>query len=163
MVRKEWNVRDREQAVNNVLPISDETVYDIVEKRAVLSGVRTPNSAKVSEDGKPLPSPSKMRHKTKMLHGMRKFFEVSLANAGFDDKWLDMIEGHKLQGLRDNYYRPDDPDDLVLHGTVSMDGRNRKPGFLEVMSELTINDEARPEREVHVLKTETSRLASKST
>jgi hypothetical protein len=77
-----------------------------------------------------------------MIHGMRKYFEVTLSDAGFDKKWLDMIEGHKLSGLRDDYYRPAYPNDIVLLGTATSDGKNKKAGFLELMGEITISDEA---------------------
>jgi hypothetical protein len=63
----------------------------------------------------------RVRHPQKLLHGIRKFFETTLLDAGFDDNWLDMIEGHKLKGLRENYYRP--KDDTVLVGVASADGK----------------------------------------
>ena len=152
LIRKEWDIRDRESAVKNALPVDDDTTYKMMEKRAVVTGVRVPHKHA------PGTHRGKHRHKNKLLHGMRKYFEVTLLDAGFDEKWLDMVEGHKLEGLRDNYYRPANAKDVILYGSINMDGKNRKPGFLELMGELTISDEARLERRVKVLEGENSRI-----
>lgn len=169
LVRRQWNTRNRQDA-STPLPMNEDSIFDAVHARAVLTGVRSPhkelapsddNNHKLDDGGGMVarsPSKNRYRHKNKLVHGMRKYFEVTLLDAGFDEKWLDMIEGHKLTGLRDNYYRPAKPDETILRGTMTQDGRNHKPGFLELMGELIISDESRLERRVKVLEGENNRL-----
>ena len=132
--RLEWDVENG-RGVEIPERITTVTIDSALKQVVVDAGLRIPVKVKsVSHAGR-------VRHPQKLLHGIRKFFETTLVDASFDDNWLDMIEGHKMKGLRENYYRP--KDDTVLVGVASADGKIRKPGYLDLMRELVISDEER--------------------
>lgn len=132
--RLEWDVENG-KGVETPQRITTVTIDSALKQVVVDAGLRTPVKVKsVSYAGR-------VRHPQKLLHGIRKFFETVMLDAGFDDNWLDMIEGHKMKGLRENYYRP--KDDTVLLGVASPDGKIRKPGYVDLMRELVISDEER--------------------
>ena len=140
--RLEWDVENG-NGVDTPQRITTVTIDAAVKQVVVDAGLRTPVKVKS------LAHAGRVRHPQKLLHGIRKFFETVLLDAGFDDNWLDMIEGHKLKGLRENYYRP--KDDTVLVGVASADGKIRKPGYVDLMRELVINDEERAKVQVKEL------------
>jgi hypothetical protein len=152
--RKDWNLRNR-KAAENPIPITEKTITTALSELAKKSGVRVKQHIGHRRDSNAVDVGKKagrVRHAQKIVHGLRKYFETALLDVGFSENWLDMIEGHKLKGLRDNYYRP--KDNTVLLGTTTADGKIHLPGFLEVMGELTISDEQRLQTKVTQLEVE---------
>ena len=140
--RLEWDVENG-KGVETPERITTVTIDSALKQVVVDAGLRTPVKVEsVSYAGR-------VRHPQKLLHGIRKFFETTLLDANFDDNWLDMVEGHKMKGLRENYYRP--KDDTVLVGVASPDGKIRKPGYVDLMRELVISDEERAKVKVKEL------------
>lgn len=141
--RRDWNLRDS-QAAKNPLPITVKTITGVFNDLANRSGIRQRlhvGRLKDSSAGEVGRKAGRVRYAQKIIHGVRKFYETSLLDAGFNETWLDMLEGHKLNGLRENYYRPKDK--TVLLGTTTADGKLRALGFLDLSGELIINDEER--------------------
>ncbi|MGI0013748.1 MAG: hypothetical protein ACREBU_09950 [Nitrososphaera sp.] len=140
--RKEWNLEDP-NAAKNPKRLAERTVSSALREVALKTGLRQKLNGP-SQNGH-----GAIRHESKLVHGIRKFFETTLLDLGFDEKWIDMLEGHKLEGLRENYYRP--KDDTVLLGTTTSDGKFRKPGYVDLMRELVISDEERAKVKVREL------------
>ncbi|HEX9678221.1 hypothetical protein [Nitrososphaera sp.] len=137
--RLEWN-EDDPIAAKQPFQLTEKTVTSAIQQIVLKSGLRkTVKSNSPSEA-------SGVRHEQKLLHGIRKFFLTTLRNAGYDKDWAHMLQGHKQKGLDENYYRPSD--DTLLLGTISSDGKIRKPGFVDLMRELVVNDEERAKIQV---------------
>jgi integrase len=152
--RKDWNLRDS-HAGKNPRPITVKTITAVFNDLANRSGTRQRlrvGRLKDSSAGEVGRKAGRVRYAQKIIHGIRKWYEGSLLDAGFNENWLDLLEGHKMKGLRENYYRP--RDQTVLLGTTTADGKVHLPGYLDLMAELTISDEERLRGQVSTLKTE---------
>jgi integrase len=141
--RKDWNLRNRKAAAI-ATPITEKTITAALDQLANKSGVRKKQHVGHRKDSNAAVvgrKAGRVRYQQKLIHGLRKFFESALLDVGFPENWLDMLEGHKLKGLRENYYRP--KDNTVLLGTTTADGKVHLPGFLDLMGELTLDDSER--------------------
>jgi hypothetical protein len=77
------------------------------------------------------------RREWKALHGFRKFFNTTLANAKVHQLTKEILMGHDI-GLDKNYFRPTETDLLQE--------------YLKAINDLTINEEFRLKEEVNQLK-----------
>jgi integrase len=139
--RQEWNIDDPKSA-ENPKRLAERTISGALRELALKVGLRKKITGMNGNYGS-------IRHKSKIVHGIRKFFETTLLDLGFDENWVDALEGHKMKGLRENYYTP--KDQTILLGTSTSDGKFRKPGYVDLMKELVINDEERAKVRVREL------------
>jgi integrase/recombinase XerD len=153
LFRTEWNLRNPE-TTNAPTRFTEKAIDEAMEALVFKAGLR--EKVDVGSFGNVMKGEAgRVRYEQKILHGFRKYFETTLLDAGFPENWVDMLEGHKLRGLRENYYRP--KDDTVLVGTVSADGKRRMFGFVEVMQELMIDDAFRLRKQVQTLEADNER------
>jgi integrase len=82
-------------------------------------------------------------------HGFRKFFESNAFKAGMNNMYIRRLMGQKA-GLEDSY--------LKISEEELLEGSNRHTGYVDIIDQLTINDEHRLRREVQLLKVEKSKV-----
>jgi integrase len=82
-------------------------------------------------------------------HGFRKFFESNAFKAGMNNMYIRRLMGQKA-GLEDSY--------LKISEEELLEGSDRHTGFVDIIDQVTINDEYRLRREVEVLKVEKSKM-----
>jgi hypothetical protein len=82
-------------------------------------------------------------------HGFRKFFETNAFKAGMNNMYIRRLLGQK-SGLEDSY--------LKISEEELLEGSDRHTGYVDIIDQLTINDEHRLRREVEVLKVEKSKM-----
>jgi hypothetical protein len=96
------------------------------------------------------------RRDVPMNHGFRKFFHTTCVNAGMGYTYSEFIMGHKLPGVKSDYFKPQ-PDENGIYRDI-LEGNDKNPGYLSAIDALTINDENRLRRQVHMLKVEKSEI-----
>jgi integrase len=84
------------------------------------------------------------RNPTMLTHGFRKFFNTECVNAGVYPDFIELMLGHKLQGVRSHYFKPDI--NTLLEGTKEC------KGYVAAIDSLTINEENRLQKKVQELK-----------
>jgi hypothetical protein len=82
-------------------------------------------------------------------HGFRKFFETNAFKAGMNNMYIRRLMGQK-SGLEDSY--------LKISDEELLEGSDRHTGYVDIIDQVTINDEHRLRREVEVLKIEKSKV-----
>ncbi|MFZ0346044.1 MAG: hypothetical protein WAL24_12890, partial [Nitrososphaeraceae archaeon] len=83
------------------------------------------------------------RNHIAMNHGFRKFWETNAFKAGMDNMHLRRLMGQK-SGLEDAY--------LKLSEEDLLEGDSKHVGYVDVIDQLTINEENKLRREVQMLK-----------
>jgi integrase len=76
-------------------------------------------------------------------HGFRKFYESNAYKAGMDHMYIRRLMGQK-SGLEDSY--------LKLSEEELLEGDSKHVGYVDIIDQLTINEENRLKREVQTLK-----------
>ena len=70
-----------------------------------------------------------------LTHAFRKFFDTESRKAGMYPNFVELLMGHKLQGVRSHYFKPDP--ETLLEGTTEC------KGYIHAIDSLTINEENR--------------------
>ena len=86
----------------------------------------------------------KGKNSTMLTHAFRKYFDTEARKAGMYPDFVELLMGHKLQGVRSHYFKPDT--ETLFEGTQDC------KGYLHAINDLTINDENRLSKQVHQLK-----------
>jgi hypothetical protein len=73
-------------------------------------------------------------------HGMHKYFDTTCIKAGVNNLFVEMMMGHRLPGMINQYFKPTESDLL--------EGNDKMLGYIAAINELTINDENRLEEEL---------------
>jgi integrase len=76
-------------------------------------------------------------------HGFRKFFETNAFKAGMNNMYIRRLLGQK-SGLEDSYLR--------IPEVELLEGSDRHTGYVDIIDQITINDEHRLRRENQILK-----------
>jgi integrase len=140
--RRRWGERLRDdsplfradfntQKITNVKSITVQTIEDFMESLLMKTGLR-----KVRIEGK------YRRSDVMMNHGFRKFFETNAFKAGMDHMYLRRLMGQK-SGLEDSY--------LKLSEEELLEGDSKHLGFINIIDQLTINEENRLRKKVETL------------
>jgi hypothetical protein len=80
---------------------------------------------------------------TMLTHAFRKFFDTEARKAGMYPDFVEILMGHKLQGVRSHYFKPDT--ETLLEGTAEC------KGYVTAINDLTINEENRLCKQVQEL------------
>lgn len=91
-----------------------------------------------------------IRHEIKIVHGLRKFFDTQMTLSGVSPLWIELLEGHRIKGMKHHYLKPTDEQLL--------EGADRFPGFVAALENLTIDDAQRKERRINQLENERSEI-----
>lgn len=84
-------------------------------------------------------------------HGFRKFFETNAFKAGMNNMYIRRLMGQKA-GLEDSY--------LKLSEEELLEGSSRHTGYVDIIDQLTINEEHKLRREVEHYKVKASQFDS---
>jgi integrase len=82
-------------------------------------------------------------------HGFRKFFETNAFKAGMNNMYIRRLMGQKA-GLEDSY--------LKLSDEELLEGSSRHTGYVDIIYQLTINEEHRLKRQVKELTIKADRI-----
>jgi hypothetical protein len=82
-------------------------------------------------------------------HGFRKFFESNAFKAGMNNMYIRRLMGQKSD-LEDSY--------LKISEEELLEGSNRHTGYVDIIDQLTINEENRLRREIQILKVERNQI-----
>jgi len=141
LFRKDFNSQTErdsdEDQDKKVSPFHIDTVRYFVGKLLKDTGIRP--VAPLSESNRKLPHP---RSHIMQCHGFRKFFETNAFKAGMNNMYIRRLMGQKA-GLEDSYLKI--PEEELLEGS------DRHTGYVDIIDQLTINDEHRLRREVEIL------------
>jgi hypothetical protein len=80
------------------------------------------------------------KNNTMFTHGFRKFFHTECAKSGLYPDYIDLMLGHKLQGVRGSY--------LILDTQTLLEGTKETKGYVAAIDALTINEENRLSKKV---------------
>jgi hypothetical protein len=138
LLREQFNTTDKLK-INHARHLSSRTI------RYMINDVLT----KYSSLRKKLPFDYENRRKegknpTMLTHAFRKFFDTESRKAGVYPDFVELLMGHKLQGVRSHYFKPDVQ--TLLEGTKEV------KGYVAAIDSLTINDENRLSKQVEKLK-----------
>jgi hypothetical protein len=141
LLRDEFDREDQLRA-RSPNPIDPETISDIITELMEKAGVRT--RVKLTEGVKP----GRIRHKVKGVHGLRKFWDTQMTLSGVSPLWTELLEGHKIKGMKHHYLRPSDEE--LLQGSND----SSFLGYIAAIDRLTINDEDQLKIQVKKLQTD---------
>jgi hypothetical protein len=80
-----------------------------------------------------------LRHDTMMCHGLRKFFDTAVTNAGMHPLYSEKIMGHSL-GLKHKYTK--------ITSDETLEGNDKMIGYAGAINDLTINETYRLQKKV---------------
>ena len=147
LFRKDFNSQterdsseDQDKKIN---PFHIDTVRYFVGKLLKDSGIRP--VVPVTESSRQ-PHP---RSHIMQCHGFRKFFETNAFKAGTNNMYIHRLMGQKA-GLEDSY--------LKISEEELLEGSNRHTGYVDIIDQLTINEENRLRREIQILKVERNQI-----
>ncbi|HEX6645733.1 MAG TPA: site-specific integrase [Nitrososphaeraceae archaeon] len=137
LLRKQFDTSDKLK-VSNPKPISIDLVRYLVNEVLVkYSALRQKIPYDYENKRKEYKNP------TMMTHAFRKFFDTEARKAGMYPDFVELLMGHKLQGVRSHYFKPDTQ--ILLEGTAEC------KGYVAAINDLTINDENRLSKQVQEL------------
>ena len=84
------------------------------------------------------------RHEIMNDHGFRKFYDTTLTNAGIHPLYIELLEGHRVKGVKDSYFKPSENDLL--------EGNDKMRGYISAINDLTIDESQRLQQELIELK-----------
>jgi hypothetical protein len=84
------------------------------------------------------------RHEIMNDHGFRKFYDTTLTNAGIHPLYIEFLEGHRVKGVKDSYFKPSENDLL--------EGNDKMRGYISAINDLTIDESQRLQQELIELK-----------
>jgi integrase len=123
-------------------PLSRAAISYSINELLNITGIRP--SAKMTES-----ETHNKRTKLMECHGLRKFFDTTITNAGMSPLLAENLMGHDT-GLKNRYTKLS-PEDLL-------EGNDKNLGYLSVMEHLIICEENRLRRQVEFLKVEKSQI-----
>jgi integrase len=122
LIRKEFSWRD----ANKFEPVSRNTIARLIEEVALRTGLRVRSGGK--------------RQEVMLVHGLRKYFDTSLARANIKTLFIPILMGHSSPGLQSSYFRPTEEEIYAE--------------YKKAVDMLTISEEKHLRYEVEKLKTE---------
>jgi integrase len=123
--------------------VSKDTISKSIRQVLLDAGIRT--RLKTSSPNNDNNSRSK-RYVVMLDHGFRKFYDTTMTKAGVSPLYIELLEGHRIRGVKDSYFKPTDVDLL--------DGNEKMLGYISAVDDLTIDDSHRPQRQMSELKKE---------
>lgn len=148
LIRDEF---DRNDIIHARAPerLDEERVSDVLTDLAEKAGLRV--KVKLTEGMKP----GRIRHKVKAVHGLRKFWDTQMTLSGVSPLWTELLEGHKIKGMKHHYLRPSDEE--LLYGSND----SKFLGYTAAIDRLTIDPGNRAQKENLKLKDELKNAAPK--
>lgn len=73
-------------------------------------------------------------------HGSRKFYDTAMTNAGVHTLYIELLEGHSVNGVKNSYFKPTENDLL--------EGNERMRGYISAINELTRDESQRLQQEL---------------
>ena len=119
--------------------IKRETMANTINQVLQDAGVRDKRKLKEGER-------RQKRHDIMNDHGFRKFYDTTMTNAGVHALYIELLEGHRVKGVKDSYFKPTEGDLL--------EGNDKMLGYISAVDDLTIDDSHRLQRQVSELKNE---------
>ena len=139
LIREQFNTKDQFQ-IQNPRHVKSKTIQYLINQLLIKhSALKT----KIAYD-------YKMKRKigkssTMQTHALRKFFDTECRKAGVYPDLIELLMGHKLDGIRSHYFKPDLETLFV--------GTEECKGYINAINALTINDENRLKMQNEELKT----------
>jgi len=79
-----------------------------------------------------------------MITGSGKFYDTTLTNTGIHPLYIELLEGHRVKGVKDSYFKPSENDLL--------EGNDKMGGYISAINDLTIDESQRLQQELIELK-----------
>jgi integrase len=141
-------IREQFDKTNPFMPkarhVSKDTISKSIRQVLVDAGIRTrPITSSANNDSNNRKS---KRYDVMVDHGFRKFYDTTMTNAGVSPLYIELLEGHRIRGVKDSYFKPIDVDLL--------EGNDKMRGYISAVDDLTIDDSHRLQRQVSELKKE---------
>ncbi len=134
-------IREQFDKTNPFMPkayhLKRETMANTISQVLQDAGVR--NKRKLKEGER-----RQKRHDIMIDHGFRKFYDTTMTNAGVHPLYIELLEGHRVIGVKDSYFKPTEGDLL--------EGNDKMRGYISAVDDLTIDDSHRLQRQVSELK-----------
>jgi integrase len=151
LFRRDFNsLAERDRSKERVKSFQSDAIRWFIGRLLRDTGIRPVAPIIETESGSisksRLPHP---RSHIMQCHGFRKFFETNAFKAGMNNMYIRRLLGQK-SGLEDSY--------LKISEEELLEGSDRHTGYVDIIDQLTINDEHRQRREVEVLKVEKSKV-----
>jgi integrase len=152
LFRRDFNsLAERDRSKERVKSLQSDAIRWFIGRllrdtgiRPVTPMIETENEGESNSRRTPRP-----RSHIMQCHGFRKFFETNAFKAGMNNIYIRRLMGQKA-GLEDSY--------LKISEEELLEGPDRHTGYVDIIDQLTINDEHRLRREVEVLKVEKSKV-----
>jgi integrase len=135
LIREQFDKNDQIQAANPKA-IGEGSIKSIIYRAINDAGLR---EKKNIVKGQP-----KFLHEVMQSHGLRKFFESQVVDAGMDLFYAELLMGHKNGLAMQSYVKP----------TISQ----MLERYMQTVDSITINEENKLRREVQTLKIEKSKM-----
>jgi len=135
LIREQFDKTDAEAAANPK-SVGVKTIESILYRAINDSGIR---EKKNLVRGEP-----KQLHEVMQSHGLRKFFNTSVIEAGMSALYAEMLMGHK--------------DGLALRDYVKPTASRMLDEYMKVVDSITIDEKNRLRREVEILKIDKSKM-----
>jgi integrase len=146
LFQRDFNSRaERDRSKERVNPFQTDTIRWFVCMLLRDTGIRPITPMTEGESNKH----THPRSHIMQCHGFRKFFESNAFKAGMNNMYIRRLMGQKA-GLEDSY--------LKISEEELLERSDRHTGYVDIIDQLTINDEHRLRREVEVLKVEKSKV-----
>jgi integrase len=148
LFRRDYNSQidhDRPATTTKAKSFQPNTVRHFVSRLLRDTGIRPVAPLTESESNRR----THCRFEIMECHGFRKFFESNAFKAGMNNMYIRRLMGQR-SGLEDSY--------LKISEEELLEGSDRHTGYVDIIDQLTINDEHRLRREVEVLKVEKSKV-----
>jgi len=116
--------------------IMRDTIVKTIDQVVQDAGIRTKGTLKEGERRK--------RYNIMIDHGFRKFYDTAMTNAGIHPLYIELLEGHRVKGVKDSYFRPSENDLL--------EGNDKMRGYISAINDLTIDESQRLQQELIELK-----------
>ncbi len=147
VIRDEFNRQDH-FSVAYPRQITANTISVVMTELMEKAGVRT--RVRMSEGM----VRSQVRHEIKAIHGLRKFWDTQMTLSGVSPLWIELLEGHKIKGMKHHYLRPTE-DELL-------EGNDRVKGYVHAIDLLTLDPASRLQITVKQLRARNELIESRS-
>jgi integrase len=131
LVRDEFNREDQFRAAKPQ-PLKASTISTTMIELFEKAGVR--QRIKLTEGQ----TRFDVHQSIKGVHGLRKTWDTQMTLAGVQPLWVELLEGHRIKGMKSHYLRP--TDEQLLEGS------DRLYGYAHAIDYLTIDDSNRLKR-----------------
>ncbi|MGI0019033.1 MAG: hypothetical protein ACREAY_01030 [Nitrososphaera sp.] len=143
LVRDEFNREDQFRATKPQ-PIKASTISTTMIELFEKAGVR--QRIKLTEGQ----TRFDVHQSIKGVHGLRKTWDTQMTLAGVQPLWIELLEGHRIKGMKSHYLRP--TDEQLLEGS------DRLYGYAHAIDYLTVNEENRLKKQVQELRIKKTEL-----